>query len=203
MATNRGVRWPALLLMITVALIGVVMALIAAGIWDPQPAGDHRSSTAPGLRTTGSPGAVEWLPELVLPPFSAAPATIRLQAAFDQGEADSSYGLVWGDDNSAVLVAVSPLGYAAVWEQGAPGEPALHHIPWRPWPHVRPEQEANELWLDLVPAGDRLNVTARVNREILWTGSVPAAGQPQAGLWLGSWGGPATVDFRELTLHTP
>lgn len=196
-------RWPALLLVATIALIGIVLALIAAGTWDPRPAGHQTASIAPGHRTTGGSGAVEWLADPALPPPSAVPATIRLQAAFDKGEADSSYGLVWGDGSSAILIAVSPLGYAAVWEQGAPGEPALFHVPWQPWPHVRPEREANELWLDLVPAGNRLSVTARVNREILWEGSVPAPGTPQAGLWLGSWGGRATVDFRELAFYTP
>ncbi len=200
---NDAIRWPALLLIGLVAIIGAIILLIVAGTWDPRPAGNLVASIAPGTRTTSDRGAVEWLADPALSPAPAKMATLQMEAAFSGGELDSGYGLAYGDRNSALVVAVSPLGYAAVWEQGAPGEPELSHLPWQPWPHVQTAGTSNEIWLDLIPAGSRTDVTVRVNREILWQGSIPTPGEAQAGLWLGSEEEATTVDFQTVSLFMP
>ncbi len=201
--TEEATRWPALLVVGLLASIGLTVILIVAGTWDPGPTGNLVASVAPGTRTTSSTGVVEWLADQSLSPVPPLTATLQLEAAFTRGEPDSGYGLVYGNANSALVVAASPLGYAAVWEQGASGEPDLFHVPWQPWPHVRAATTPNEIWLDVFPAGSRTRIVVRVNREMLWQGSIPARDEAQAGLWLGSAENEATVDFRSLSLFAP
>ncbi len=45
-------------------------------------------------------------------------------------------------------------------------------------------------------------VTARINGELLWQGEVEQM-YPGALLWLGSFGGPVTVDFQTLDWFLP
>lgn len=206
-ATEDGLgdtaRRPALLLIGLLGSVGVLLILIALGTWDPEPAGDLTASVAPGERTTRQSGTIDWLTDPAMSLSTPITATIRLEAAFVQGEQDSGYGLAFGHEANALLVAVSPLGYAAVWEQGRPGEPDLFHMPWRPWPHVQTATAPNEIWLDVRPAGGKTFVEARVNREVLWQGSISTPEERRIGLWLGSSGQPATVSFRSLELFTP
>ena len=181
------------------ATLGVVVvaialvALIAAGAFDPRPLGPLAGSAQPG------PLSLLGRSEMItsqLPPWSAGPASysLRLTAAHAAGETDSGYGLTLGNKLDALVVAVSPLGYVAVWQTADGGEP--HYLlPWQPWPHVRAGAAPNEIGLDVDNSGR--HVTARVNRELLWQGEValPPGG---VALWLGSFGGPVTVEFQTL-----
>ena len=67
-------------------------------------------------------------------------------------------------------------------------------MPWRTWPHVRLEQESNEIWVDVQ---ERKITSVRFNRELLWQGEVAAKGQ-QVGLWAQSFGGLTEIDFQLL-----
>lgn len=195
-AAARAVRLAALALaVVAVALI----ALIAGGAFDPRPLGPAAGGTYPGpLSLDGRGEMVAWQSL----PWSSPRAryAVRLTAAYAAGETDSAYGLALGD-GATLTAAVSPLGEAAVWETPAPGAAPVYHVPWQPWPHVRRGAAANELWLDVVRNvardGDRARVTVRINRELLWQGDVELADAGVA-LWLGSFGGPVTVDFQAL-----
>jgi len=172
-----------------------LVALIAGGAFDPRPLGALVATTAPGAHTLDGRGEALLPQGNPLPPDSPA-YSIRLTAAHAAGEIDSGYGLALGDEERALVVAVSPAGYVAVWEADGRSEPA-YHLPWQTWPHVRGDSETNEIWLDVERTGDGAMVTARVNRELLWRGEVEGLDEG-ASLWLGSFGGPVTVEFRSL-----
>jgi hypothetical protein len=194
----RTVRFLALTMtIVAVALI----ALIAGGAFDPRPLGPLTGSTTPGLLSLAGRG------ETLSPqsaPFAAAPSrfSLRLSAAHAGGEADSGYGLALGDKRAALVVAVSPLGEAAVWQTIAGEDEPRYRMPWQPWPHVRPGIASNEIWLDARDEDGVTRVTARINRELLWEGEVEWV-YPGAALWLGSFGGPVTVDFQTLDWFLP
>lgn len=179
-----------LVLLVTAVLI----ALIAAGVFDPQPLGALRWQTAEQRVTAPAKSReIRWVEEGV--PQSST--TLRLTAALADGETDSGYGLVLGDEENYLTVAVSPLGYLAIWESslnpGAAGDTYL--LQWQTWPHVKMNGEANELWLDV----EGNQATVRVNREWLWEGPINNTG-PQVGLLVESYGDAAVVDFMELAL---
>jgi hypothetical protein len=119
-----------------------------------------------------------------------------LTAANAGGDPDSGHALALGDEDRRLVVAVSPLGYAAIWEE-ASGADTVYLRPWETWPHVSMEPQANEIWLDVETSGGASEVTAWVNREFLWRGRFNRL-SPEAGLWLGSFGGPTVVDFQQL-----
>lgn len=196
-------RWRAAGLRVTaVALVvgGVALvALIAGGAFDPRPLGLLVAASAPGVHTLDGRGEALWPRESPLPSDSPA-HSIRLTAAYAGGEIDSGYGLALGDEMRMLVVAVSPAGYVAIWEMAGGSEPA-YHLPWQTWPHARGDSAANEIWLDVERTGDGATVTARVNRELLWRGEIEALGEG-ASLWLGSFGGPVTVEFRSLEWFT-
>lgn len=199
-------RTAAVLRDLTIALLAagaLAVALITAGAFDPRPDGDFVQTDYPGkFDVAGGSEAIypqdaPWPDERPPGRFSA-----RLRTAQAGGELDSGYGLRLVGESTALTVAVSPLGYLAIWEESDAGG-RQHLMPWQPWPHVRTDMQENEIWLDVVQAeglgqaDGRANVTAWVNRERLWQGEVqwPVA---SAALWQGSFGGPATVDFRQL-----
>ncbi len=174
----------------------LAVALIAAGAFDPRPHGALVQTDQPGVfdiaaeSETHHPQAAPWPPER--PPGRI---TVRLGAAHATGEQDSGYGLALVGDAATLTVAVSPLGYLAVREESAAGP--QYHMPWQTWPHVRPEMQENEIWLDVEQQDGRATVMAWVNRERLWQGELEWA-VSSAALWQGSFGGPATADFRRL-----
>jgi hypothetical protein len=182
---------------ILVALAGVIFALIALGVFDPKPLGPLWRREQPGLQSaTGDgpsllPQPAPWPPEDTPQRYS-----IRLTAANAGGELDSGYGMVLGDDSRGLFVAVSPLGYAALWEANRDGEPEYRQ-PWQTWPHVRPGQQANEVWLDVEKTAGGAAVTVWINRELFRREEIDFFPR-QAGLWWDSFGGPATVDFQKL-----
>lgn len=193
-AAGRVLRLAAVTLVVGGAAL---VLLIALGAFDPRPLGPPAGSDRPGPLSLAVRG------EMLRPqpwPFAATPArrSIHLTAAYVAGEADSGYGLALGEQG-ALTVAVSPLGEVAVWEATAGAAPR-YWLPWQPWPHVRPGAATNELWLDVDTTGGPTRVTAWINRERLWQGEVaPLSGT--VALWLGSFGGPVTVDFAALAWY--
>jgi hypothetical protein len=179
-----------------VALAALIIALIAAGAFDPRPFGRLWRTDRPGVRALSATGTTAY-PQPVPWPDSAPPKrySVRLRGAWVDGQADVGYGLALGDEAGRLVVAVSPLGYASVWQEIG-GETTVI-VPWQPWPHIRLGPEENELWLDVETAGGHARVAARINRELLWQGEVERS-SPRVELWLSSFDGPATVDFRVL-----
>lgn len=177
---------------IVVVLMGLLTAAAASGSLDPRPAGPLRWQTVPGeMRVPAGGRELVWIdagPEAGRE--ASERYSLRLTAVHQSGERDVGYGLVVGDADAYLAVAVSPLGYAAVWQTGSGLQPAAFHLPWQPWPHV--QSERNEIWLER----DGREVTVRVNRELLWAGG----GSPgeRIGLLLESYGETAVVAFTEL-----
>ena len=191
---NTRSRWlgrAAVLILIFTALL---IALIAAGGFDPKPLGAQRwEVAAQNVSAPAKSREIAWLEEAV-PQTSK---TLHLAAALSEGEADSGYGLALGDEEQYLAVAVSPLGYVALWETDFRSGTARDEylLQWQPWPHVKLGEDTNEIWLDV--EGDR--ATVRVNREWLWEGSIRSAGQ-RVGLLVESFGDAADVDFGQLAL---
>jgi hypothetical protein len=178
------------------ALVLLLVVLIAARVFDPQPFGPLAQTDQPGRRELSGAGEATFPQPAPWPP--AAPPerfSLRLSAAHAGGETDSGYGLALVGDGARLVVAVSPLGYVTINEEAAGQQ--VDHVPWQTWPHARPGSEANELWLDVIRQGDGARVTAWINRERLWQGMVEWS-PGGIGFWLESFGGPVAVDFRRL-----
>lgn len=105
---------------------------------------------------------VRWLTEDI----PSSPISVRLTAGYEAGESDSSYGLLLGQENDAVAVMVSPLGYVAIRQQPSSVDSGTvnYYLPWQTWPHVQTADQKNELLVYL----DGDTITVRVNREWLW-----------------------------------
>lgn len=194
-APHSGLRAAAAagLFLLTLAII-----LIASGQFDPQPAGSLTAEIAlTPLTAAPETTTVHWLDTAV----PRLPATVQLTAVFREGAADSSYGLVAGNEQAYFAAAVSPTGMVSVWEVMAGQTPALRAIlPWQTWPHVRAGQAANEIWLTL----DGNTAEVRINRELLWTGSITArpAGGRYGLIGTSHANEPAVFDFEALRLFT-
>lgn len=187
-------RWLAGLLLITAVIL---VLLIALGTFDPKPVGSWQRELPLSPQTIeAGTQSIFWLAQ----DTPAQNYSLRLMTAHQSGETDVLYGLVIGDDEAYWVTAVSPLGYAAVWQQQPPATsyqlPAtIHHFPFQTWPHVRPD--TNEIWLDVVDG----RATVRINRELLWQGEVASA-FGRIGLWGESFGGTAVIDFQSLQIFT-
>jgi len=184
----RWLNWSAVLILSgAVILIG----LISAGVFDPRPIG-RLLLTLPlqQVDVGAKERRLKWLDQTAPP----TDFSLRLTAALAGGEVDSAYGLALGDESHYLVAALSPTGYVAVWRQD--GQRLEKVIPWRTWPHIWPELDVNELWLDV--SGGQL-VAIRTNREILWQGQLALAGR-RIGLWAESFAGPATFDFQQLEI---
>jgi hypothetical protein len=184
----RWLNWSILLVFGgAVALIG----LISAGVFDPKPIGILVETLPLGhVELDAGQGQLTWL-ELSAP---NADHSLRLEAELSEGEVDSVYGLVIGDESEYLVVAVSPVGYVAILVNSDLEDRPI--IPWRTWPHVVDGNGANELWLDI--EGDMLTAV-RTNRELLWQGSQSVPG-PGIGLWAETFGGQARIHFNSLEL---
>ncbi|MFN2222300.1 MAG: hypothetical protein ACK2UH_07095 [Candidatus Promineifilaceae bacterium] len=184
----RWLNWSAVLIF---AGAVIMIALISAGVFDPKPIGRLQETLSLGQVDVGAKERrLDWLGQ-------ETPGTdfsLRLTAALTSGELDSAYGLAVGDETRYLVAAFSPTGYVAFWQQD--GERLDKIIPWRTWPHIRPEFEANELWLDV--ANGQLTAI-RTNREILWQGAKSVDGQ-RIGLWAQTFATPATFDFQQLEI---
>lgn len=179
------------------ALTAFFIGLIALGIFAPKPYGGLIAVSRPGLsKLTGRDVVFLPVESGAYPSLARKPYSIRLNAAYREGEQDSGFGLALGDKGHEFVVAVSPLGYVSVWETNG-DLPVIEHLPWLTWPHVKSGTAQNEIWLDVAPTENGSLVTARVNRELLWRGETDTFA-PAAGLWLGSFGGPVSVDFNQV-----
>lgn len=181
---------------ITLALVTLSVAgLIAAGFFDPQPAGRQRL-TLPLSPLSLSPTADEliWLD---LPPLPDN-FSLRLTAGHRAGDMDAAYGLVIGQESQAVAILLSPLGYAAI-QQIEEGEPAGYLLPWQPWPHVKSGQADNEIWLDMIDG----EISVRINRELLWRDAAPTSRPYRAGLIGSAFGDAAIIQFHRIEIFTP
>ena len=183
MASTRWLRIGTILLAATAVLF---ITLILAGVFDPQPVGELQWEQPLSAQTIAAQTRrVIWL-ERSTP---AGPYSLRLTAVHRAGEMDVGYGLVVGDEEQFLAAAVSPLGYAAVWQQ----PDASFLFPWQAWPHVR--ADANEIWLDRVDG----RLTVRLNRELLWQGQVEDS-DGRIGLILESVDAAAVIEFQALQL---
>ena len=185
--------WRWLGLTAVVVLLGSVLAiaLISAGLFDPMPIGSlvTRRSLEPVIVPAGEK-RIDWLADSVPKvPFSA-----RLSASLQGGEQDIAYGIAVAGQEGDLFVAISPLGYAAIWLEENGEQQML--FPWQPWPHVRLDESPNEIQLDIY----RERVEVRVNREFLWEGVWMAEGD--VGLFVRSFGEAAIVDFLELRIYS-
>jgi hypothetical protein len=175
---------------VTVLLLTVtVIGLISAGVFDPKPLGEPYQTDVPGLVSVPAGQSLLAWQEGVLP---RAPFSLRLEASYVSGEADSGFGLAVGNDSNHMIIAVSPVGYVTIQQHTGSGSDPI--LPWQTWPHVGRNDRSNEIQLDI--QGDQ--ATVRINREWLWQGpwSAPA---DQVGTWVESYGGDVDVDFRALT----
>ncbi|MCB9421774.1 MAG: hypothetical protein H6667_18380 [Ardenticatenaceae bacterium] len=180
----RWLRWlTGLMLGTAVTLI----ILIAAGTFDPKPIGKLQwERPLPSQTIAANSQYIIWL--------AAAPEgnySLCLMTSYQSGESDLLYGLAIGDEEDFWVTAVSPLGYAAVWEQQS--ALSVEHFAFQPWPHVRPDE--NEIWLNVVDG----RIIIRLNRELLWQGEVDLD-SGQIGLWLESFGETAVVNFPTLQI---
>jgi hypothetical protein len=190
----RAWRWLGLSASMVLLVIVSIIGLISSGVFDPKPQGELTGTFPLNAMTVSSrTKTILWLEQ---PPLSGS-STQRMTAAWQEGELDIGYGLVLGDEEDFIVIAVSPLGYVTIsngsWENGQP-ELSNPIVPWRTWPHVRLEQESNEIWVDVQ---ERKITSVRINRELLWQGEVAAKGQ-QVGLWTQSFSGSTEIDFQLL-----
>ena len=95
------------------------------------------------------------------------------------------------------MVSISPLGYASVWQERATlerfGTGTVRIMPWQTWPHIASGNLSNEIWIDI----DSSDAQIRVNRELMWRGSIPGNWQ-QVGVWSESFAGAAVVDIQRI-----
>lgn len=166
----------------------LLISLIASGVFDPKPVGT-RQTTLPATRLPISQvgQTIRWLDE----PLPEGDFSVRGTAVLQSGTPDSGVGLALGSDAEAFVVAVSPLGYVLVQQAGEP------LLPWQPWPHVRPDDTANEIWIDV--RGEA--ITVRLNRELLWQGNYSLSTR-SLGLFSEGFGETAVYTFPILELFT-
>ncbi len=191
MDLGRELRWLRLTAVIILITAVVAIFLISQGLFDPKPLGEEAWQQTVGQQTVvAGERRLTWLAHPPLPPAYS----LRLTAVFQEGERDSAYGLLLGDEHEGwTAVTVSPLGNVAVWQERG-GERTYFRDP-APFPHVRPA--ANEIWVDMADG----QMTLRLNREWVWAG--PATPGKQMGLIVESWGETAVVQFQKIQLFTP
>lgn len=166
-----------------------LIILIASGLFDPKPVGKLQTTLPATTLTVDKPGqTITWVDgSLPVSDFS-----LRGTAVYQSGNLDSGVGLALGDETSQFIVAVSPLGYALVQQN----ETAV--LPWQPWPHVRLEDNPNEIWIDV--QGEE--ITVRLNRELLWQGTGPLPTR-NLGLFAEYFGETAVFSITSLEIFAP
>ena len=166
-----------------------LIILIAAGVFDPKPVGTVQT-TLPAMlvRVEQAGQTIKWLGE----PLPAADFSVRETAVWQSGSQDSGMGLAIGSKTDNLIVAVSPLGYVLVQQNG------VELLPWQPWPHVRLGDVSNEIWIDV--QGDM--VAIRINRELLWRGSMALSGR-NLGLFTEHFGETAVFSSQSIQIYAP
>jgi len=187
-------RWVRISTVILLIILAVGIITISAGFFDPKPIGDlqHTYQLKPMLVDAEST-LTHWLDE----PMVDGSGTIRLRAAFDEGEMDSSYGLAIGNSQDRIIVALSPVGYLSIqrWSDNN-GETVetSQILPWQTWPHVRSYKTENEIWVDFE---EGFVTSIRINRELLWQEKIPLK-TDQIGLVAQSFGEQASFNFLSI-----
>jgi hypothetical protein len=178
------------------AITLLAMVLVASGLFDPAPLGSQLwARELPQMSVPGNTREIQWIGEEV----PQSPATIRLTAARQSGEQDIGYGLVVGDETASLAIAVSPLGYLAIWETANQDVSTddSYLLEWQTWPHVHTGSAGNEIWLDI----DGNRAAVRINREWLWEGEI-RRNASQIGLLGESFGDTTVVDFETVELFS-
>jgi hypothetical protein len=193
-ARGRQLSFAALALLV---ILGLCIAAISSGVFDPQPLGTVVQRLSP-VRLAVPAGArkVSWQEQLRLP---QPPYSIKMQAALAQGDPDSGYGLLLASPAGNTAVMVSPTGYVSIFKEYSESSKGADAIqPWQPWPHVQRGSATNEIWLDVSEEQARV----RINGELFWTGEL-AGSSTAVGLVAESFADSALIDFGSLELITP
>lgn len=188
--------WVSWLITVLVVCTAALLYLFFLRSWiDPQPVGRLQvvQELVPRPLSAYSQEML-WLDDAV----PAESYTIILTAAHGGGEADIRYGLAVGETTNYLEVTISPLGYAAVSQvTDVDANPLRAHAP---FPHVRGGEAINEFWITVERPINRLTaVTIRLNREILWQGTVTHL-ESQVALVGESYGEATQIDFQQLQL---
>ena len=190
-------RWLSAVALMLLVLLILGIVLVSLGVFDPKPIGEL-VLTAPieDIQEVDQLEVVSWLDlEAPSPNFSA-----RLTGSWLSGEDDMGYGLVVGNPERYLIVAVSPLGYLSIWEAGtiieSPNRSDL--IPWRTWPHIRTTDEQNEIWIDVQ---DNVVANVWINRELLAVEPISLSSRG-FGTWSQSFGESAELRFDYLELFS-
>ncbi len=191
-------RWLSILAVILLLVIVSGIGLISAGVFDPKPLGSAKVEYPLNpVDIQGNSQELNWIEDQIsLPMF-----TVRLTASRLRGEVDVAYGLAIGDKNDYLVVAVSPLGYYSIWRGSDVASQTENNQvieSWQTWPHVRTDENDNEIWIDV--QNDRIT-SIRINREILWQEPLPIHSRG-IGLWVQSFGEPAVIDFQKIELFS-
>ena len=129
---------------------------------------------------------IQWLAQ----PIPADDFSAQLTAEFVEGGLDSDYGLILGDEQTHLVVAVSPLGYATIEYD------SNIIFPRQPWPHVKGGSEPNEIWLNRIDG----ELSVRLNRELIWVGEVERF-EGNFGLYGKSFAETAVIDFITIEIR--
>jgi hypothetical protein len=188
---SRSIRAFAILILAGVILVGL---LVLSGLLDPRPQG------APVWQQARSELDLAELSEeirfLTAYPIDSD-IVLNLASRAASGELDIGYGLALSSDEDTIVIAVSPLGYAAIWEAGTAASPSGRNylMPWQTWPHILSGRQENEI--QLWTSGNILAV--RVNHELLWQGAIPGQ-YDRVNLYGISYGDEAVIEARSIEL---
>jgi hypothetical protein len=177
----------------------VLLALALAGVSDPKPAGPLRlddpldadagwlplDENGSWVRVEGGFRlAVEGPARMALiqsPYTIQPPTTVEITARQLGGPPEAAYGLWWGSD-PVTIVAVKGNGYYGVFtidhaSMVDSGDEIAYIVEWVPFPHVRPQGEANRLWVDFREG----RAEVRINEDVAATFDSPADGPFRVG----------------------
>jgi hypothetical protein len=172
----------------------ILLALSLAGVSDPRPAGPLRLDDPLDADAGWLPlsEAGTWEPveggfqltiqepahtALIQSPYSIQPpATIEITARQTGGPPEGAYGLWWGDDPITV-VGVKGNGYYGVFT--VDDDEIEYTVEWVPFPHVRPQSEANRLWVDFHEG----QAEVRINEDVAAAFDSPSDGPFRAGFY--------------------
>jgi hypothetical protein len=169
----------------SLAFAAVLLAFSLAGVSDPKPAGPlrlddpldadagwlpldesgHWEPVAGGFQLTVQEAGRT---ALIQSPYTIQPpATIEITATQTGGPPEGAYGLWWGDERITV-VGVKGNGYYGVFPLDDGDVDYI--VEWVPFPHVRPQGEANRLWVDFREG----QAEVRINEDVATTFDWPS-----------------------------
>jgi hypothetical protein len=191
-------RWLSIIAVLLLIVVAGGIGLISAGVFDPKPLGTAKDEFPLNhMEIPGNGQELNWIERR----YPLEIFTVRLTAAKKTGETDVAYGLALGDEDNFLVIAISPLGYYSIWRgSNLTGRLQKSQVvePWQTWPHIRVENNPNEIWIDIQ---NKRITTIRINREILWQGSLSIE-DGSIGLWAQSFGEPAHIDFQKMEVFT-